>query len=216
MNQVYFDDIASFDNWGIYLSSLDISDAEPKENYVDIPLGDGSLDLTEALTGEVSYGNRSFEAIFTIKSPRNEWPEILRGIRNYLNGKKRIIKATEEAGYYLIGRCKTSFKKDGVLGMLTVSANCEPWKYKENKTYYNFTIGATGTVNVNCINSRKRVIPKVTVSDSVNISFKETSISVSPGTHRFTNLIFSEGDNQMTITGPQGATIKFEYQEGSL
>lgn len=216
MNQVYFDDIASFDDWGIYLSSLFIGDAEPKENYIDIPSGDGAIDLTEALTGEVSYGNRELEAIFTLKPPRSEWSELLRNIRSYLNGKKRVIRVKEEVGYYLVGRCKTKFKKDGVLGILTIAANCEPWKYKENKTINEFSISSSGTLTIILKNSRKRVIPQVTTDNTININFKSNSITVNPGTHRFTNLILLEGDNEMIVTGTQGTNIKIEYQEGAL
>ena len=127
MNEVFFDGIASFRDWGIYLSSIVIDDPQPKEIYVDIPNGDGALDLTEALTGEVHYESRPFEAVFTIK-PETYSVELVRYLRSYLNGKQRTIRTKEEPGYYLIGRCATSIKKDGVLAVLTVKATCQPWK----------------------------------------------------------------------------------------
>ena len=39
MNQVEFDDILSYDDWGVFLTSFFVGDAEPKENYVNIPFG---------------------------------------------------------------------------------------------------------------------------------------------------------------------------------
>lgn len=216
MNQVTFDDKASFDDWGIYLSSFYIGDAPVKENYVDIPSGDGALDLTEALTGEVSYGNRSFEAVFTIKPPRSAWPSLLDEIRAFLNGRKRKIKVKDVPGYYLIGRCATSFEIDGVLGILTVTATCEPWKYKDSPTVHNLTIGASGTVDVDLVNSRKRVIPTITNSAEISIKFGSVSRTVSAGKRRFTNIILTEGNNKMTIIGAEGTTVKIDYQEGAL
>ena len=215
MNEVFFDGIASFRDWGIYLSSIVIDDPKPKEIYVDIPNGDGALDLTEALTGEVHYESRPFEAVFTIK-PETYSVELVRYLRSYLNGKQRTIRTKEEPGYYLIGRCATSIKKDGVLAVLTVKATCQPWKYKNDVTAKNTTIGASGTTTLNLTNERKRVIPTITASAAITIVFDGTSTSLNAGTHRVTNIALSYGDNLLTITGSEGTTVLFEYQEGAL
>ena len=215
MNEVFFDGIASFRDWGIYLSSIVIDDPKPKEIYVDIPNGDGALDLTEALTGEVHYESRPFEAVFTIK-PETYSVELVRYLRSYLNGKQRTIRTKEEPGYYLIGRCATSIKKDGVLTVLTVKATCQPWKYKNDVTAINMTIGASGTTSITLPNERKRLIPTITASAAVTIIFGGTSTSLNAGTHRVTNIALSYGDNVLTITGAEGTTVLFEYQEGAL
>ena len=215
MNEVFFDGIASFRDWGIYLSSIVIDDPKPKEIYVDIPNGDGALDLTEALTGEVHYESRPFEAVFTIK-PETYSVELVRYLRSYLNGKQRTIRTKEEPGYYLIGRCATSLKNDGVLAILTVKATCQPWKYKNDVTAINMTIGASGTTTLNLTNERKRVIPTITASAAVTIAFNGKTISVNAGTQRLTNIALSYGDNLLTITGAEGTTVLFEYQEGAL
>ena len=215
MNEVFFDGVASFSDWGIYLSSIVIDDPKPKEIYVDIPNGDGALDLTEALTGEVHYESRPFEAVFTIK-PETYSVELVRYLRGYLNGKQRTIRTKEEPGYYLIGRCATSLKNDGVLAILTVKATCQPWKYKNDVTAINMTIGASGTTTLNLTNERKRVIPTITASAAVTIAFNGKTISVNAGTQRLTNIALSYGDNLLTITGAEGTTVLFEYQEGAL
>ena len=216
MNQIQFDGILSYDDWGVYLTSFFVGDAEPKENYIDIPFGDGSLDLTEAVAGEVSYSNREFEAIFTIKPPRSEWSDLVRMMRAYLNGRKRKIRIADEPEYYLIGRCKTSFEIDGVLGRFTVSATCEPWKLKNAPTVQNVAIGASGSATIYLSNSRKRVIPTITTSAEVSIAFCGQTTAVTTGTHKFTNIVLVEGENKMTITGAVGTAINFEYQEGAL
>ena len=215
MNEVFFDGIASFRDWGIYLSSIVIDDPQPKEIYVDIPNGDGALDLTEALTGEVHYESRPFEAVFTIK-PETYSVELVRYLRSYLNGKQRTIRTKEEPGYYLIGRCATSIKKDGVLAVLTVKATCQPWKYKNDVTAKNTTIGASGTTTLNLTNERKRVIPTITASAAVTIAFNGQTISVNAGTQRLTNIALQYGNNVLIITGAEGTTVSFEYQEGAL
>ena len=215
MNEVFFDGIASFRDWGIYLSSIVIDDPQPKEIYVDIPNGDGALDLTEALTGEVHYESRPMEAVFTIK-PETYSVELVRYLRSYLNGKQRTIRTKEEPGYYLIGRCATSIKKDGVLAVLTVKATCQPWKYKNDVTAINTTLGGSGTNTLNLTNERKRVIPTITASAAVTVVFNGQTISVNAGTQRLTNIALQYGNNALTITGAAGTTVLFEYQEGAL
>lgn len=215
MNEVFFDGIASFSDWGLYLTALSIDAPKPKEIYVEIPNGDGALDLTEALTGEVHYESRPFEAIFTI-TPGIYSVELMRWMVGYLNGKQRTIRTKEEPGYYLIGRCATSLKNDGVLAILTVKATCQPWKFKNDVTAINATIGASGTLTINLTNERKRVIPTITVSAAVTIVFNSQSNSLNAGTQRLTNIALSYGDNMLIITGAEGTTVLFEYQEGAL
>ncbi|WP_319471802.1 hypothetical protein [uncultured Trichococcus sp.] len=215
MNEVFFDGMASFSDWGLYLTSLTIDAPKPKEIYVEIPNGDGALDLTEALTGEVHYESRPFEAVFAIK-PETYSADLVRWLIGYLNGKQRTIRTKEEPGYYLVGRCATSLKNDGVLAILTVKATCQPWKYKNDVTAINTTLGASGTNTLNLTNERKRVIPTITASAAVTVVLNGQTISVNAGTQRLTNIALSYGDNLLTITGAAGTTVLFEYQEGAL
>ena len=215
MNEVFFDGLASFSDWGLYLTALSIDAPKPKEIYVEIPNGDGALDLTEALTGEVHYESRPFEAVFAIK-PETYSVDLARWLIGYLNGKQRTIRTKEEPGYYLVGRCATSLKNDGVLAILTVKATCQPWKYKNDVTAINTTLGASGTNTLNLTNERKRVIPTITASAAVTIIFNGQTISANAGTQRLTNIALSYGDNLLAITGAEGTTVLFEYQEGAL
>ena len=182
---------------------------------MEIPNGDGALDLTEALTGEVHYESRPFEAVFAIK-PETYSADLVRWLIGYLNGKQRTIRTKEEPGYYLIGRCAITLKNDGVLAVLTIKATCQPWKFKNDLTAINATIGASGTTTLNLTNERKRVIPTITASAAVTIVFNGQTISVNDGTQRLTNIALSYGNNALTITGAAGTTVLFEYQEGAL
>lgn len=216
MNQVIFDDVASFSEWGMICTSLIVDDPEPKESYVDIPFGDGSIDLTEAVTGEVSYKNRTLEATFAFKGPRSEWEPLKRKIRLYLHGKRRKIEATELPEHYLVGRCRTSFEQDGAILRMNVSATCEPYLYKKLQTVYNVTIDETGTKTITCANSRQRVIPIINTTDTTNVQFGPVSFLIGSGVHRLTNLILKEGDNVIVLTAAEGTSIKIEYREGAL
>ena len=62
---ILFGNIHSFYDLNLILSAVDIEPAKPKTTYVDVPGGDGSLDLTEAL-GEVKYYDRTHKFTLTM------------------------------------------------------------------------------------------------------------------------------------------------------
>lgn len=215
MNQIYFNDIGTYDDWGLRLVNLNISAANPKFHYIDIPAGDGAIDLTEALTGEPKYEDRTLEAILRVNI--DEYVEKLEIINSNLQGKKIAIKTFEKPGYYLIGRCTVEFQRlNHIRGNIIINARCEPWYFKDNITTKNVTLPTNGTSNITLKNSRKRVIPTITTNAQVTIKMGNVTRVIVAGTHRLTNIILIEGDNLLTITGTQGTTVKFEYQEGAL
>ena len=54
---ISFGNIHSYYDLNLILSKAEIPPAEPKENYIDLPGGNGSLDLTE-VHGEVKFKDR--------------------------------------------------------------------------------------------------------------------------------------------------------------
>lgn len=215
--EIYFGEYGTAERWDLVLASKGIGEAEPKEEYVDIPSGNGSIDLTEALTGEIVYDDRDLDFAFTICHPREEWEALLRDIKSKIHGRRMVIREPDDLGHYYIGRVKVdSVLPNRTIATLKVSAVCEPYKLKNNVTVKQGTIGASGSMIMTCENDRKRVIPTITTSAAINISFEGNSISVNAGTFRMTNLVFVEGLNTMTITGAAGTVVEFEYQEGAL
>ena len=55
--------IGGFHTWRDFRAVIQNSDIvgspTPNTNYVDVPGGNGHIDLTEALTGDVTYSNRT-------------------------------------------------------------------------------------------------------------------------------------------------------------
>lgn len=215
MNQAFFNEM-DYSELGLRLLSLTIEAARPKEYYVDIPSGDGALDLTEALTGEVHYDDRNVEAVYRLQLGEDT-QDIVERINNDLNGKKVTVHQPEKVGYHLLGRCSVAYRRrNHIYGELTITARCRPWYYKNNLTVRSATMGDSGTASLFLHNSRKRVIPTVTTSNEATISFRGKTIVATAGSHRFTNLVLTEGQNELALSGAAGTTVNFEYQEGAL
>ena len=69
-------------------------------------------------------------------------------------------------------------------------------------------------VSITLVNSRKRVVPSITTTDSMTITFGGTSTIVNAGTFTIPTLELVEGNNTVTVTGT--GNITFTYQEGGL
>ena len=216
MNQIKLGTKLSYDDWGIILNSFKVGEAEVKSAFVDIPFGDGALDLTESLTGKVTYGNRDCEFIFTFPQPRSEWETIKRDIMQTIHGKKLNITTPDAPDCYLIARCSASFEIRDRLGVLKVKAITEPYFYKNVPTQTTTVIPVGGSTVVNFTNASKSVIPTFTVNATTTITFKGTPHVVNAGTHKLTDIIFTYGANSVTFAGTATKTIITTYQEGVL
>lgn len=204
------------DDWGLLLSSYEIGEAPVKTNYIDIPGGDGSIDLTEALTGEIVYGNRNIKALFTMLGARSTWQGIMDQVRA-VHGRKFVIVAPNDPNHYFIGRVSIgALIKENSSASFQMEITCEPWRYKNDVTVYDFTIGATGTLDTTLVNGRKSAIPTITVSNTTQVVFGTVIKSLGAGTHVVTDIVLVEGNNAITFNAAQGTTVSVSYQEGVL
>lgn len=212
-NGVKFGDKHSITNWDLLMVAKSIGEATPKTKYIEVPFSNGTKDLTEAF-GEVKYNDRTLSFTFDMFQSPKDWLALKQSITNYLHGKKLKITLDTDPNYYYYGRCEVkSFANTTTVGHLQIDCICEPYKYKLNKTI------DTRTVAVNNVlvyeNDRKTVIPTITLSSAMILSFKGNTYSLGAGTHKILDIQFVEGDNVITIIQGSG-TLTLEYQEGAL
>lgn len=218
MNQLKIGDKYSFHDWGAYLApSPVVGLPKPKTEYVEIPSGDGSVDLTESLTGDVKYEDRIITAELFFMPPRREWQHKLDAITNYIHGQRLPIQVPDDKEYYYMGRVSVSSTKvDGVVFRIELSMQCEPYKYKRNLTVYDLVIPTNGALNVDCKNIRQWVLPTITVNRSVNLTFENNSYSINAGSGVYTNIVFKRGINSVKVTSSAGTSVKISYREGAI
>lgn len=211
MKGIWFDNTHSYDDLNLVLSKVDIPPAQPKTNYIDIPGGDGSLDLTEAL-GEVKFEDRACTFTFTA-FPQDNFEEKKTQVSNLLNGKRCIIKLDKDPDYYWEGRCSINeYASDRNLHKIVVGAVVAPYKLKNNKTVVTVTAGTS--VNKTLTNGRMTVVPTITNTANATIVFGGNPHTLSPGTHNREKIILKHGENTVTVTST--STVTFTYQEGDL
>lgn len=211
MKGIKFGDVHSYNDLNLVLSSVSIPPATAKTNFVDIPGGDGSVDLTEAL-GEVRYNDRGCTFTFTV-FPFEDFEEKKRIVSNLLNGKRCKITVDKDPDYYWIGRCSIDeYATEKRIRKIVVGAMVAPYKLKHNQTQV--TVRSGTNVNATLHNSRKTAVPTINCTASTKVTFGGNTYSFNTGSHKNLGITLVEGDNTVTVTST--ASVTFTYQEGDL
>jgi len=212
MYQFKLGENTTYDTWGLILKAYSIGMPEPKTNYVSIPYGNGSIDLTEALTGSVQYNDRKIEATFEIIGNRETIQNGFSTIKNIIHGEKFNISVPEDDGYYYIGRIILEGLENKITsGVFDVVMICEPYRYKNDVTI--IVVNVDGTQEVILSNEQKKAVPTFITNAEVQIVFAGNSYSISAGTHVLP-IVLEKGDNSLQLNGTANVTIS--YQEGAL
>lgn len=215
MKGIKFNNIHSYTDLDLILSACEISPAEPKTTFIDIPGADGALDLTEAL-GEVKFGNRSATFTFTMNPMHGltdaDFELKKTEVSNKLNGLKCDITLDKDPSFYYVGRViVNSYRSDKRLRQIVVGATLQPYKQKTEETVVTKSLSSTATTIV-LTNGRKTVTPTLTVDGTAKVVVGSTTYNFSTGEHRAFQLY--EGETSVVISG--SGTLEIRYKEGEL
>ena len=221
MNSViFYDEFSSIDSYkdlGLLLLPRKIPKPTPKTNYVDIPGGDSSLDLSEVVADEIKYNDYVIPFEFHVIDENLDWDSKVSEIANRLNGRKKNIIISSDSDYYYVGvRCEVSeFSSNKRLGNIAINCRVKPYKLKRIKSSYSFDLGNTKTTKeIRINNDRMTTLPSIICSESVNVTFNGNTYVLNAGTHEILDILFKEGLNILTVEGT--GTFTLNYQEGSL
>ncbi|WP_373738494.1 hypothetical protein [Jeotgalibaca porci] len=216
VRQVKFGDKYSHHDWQLILTRKDIGLPKVKEDYINIPSGDGSIDISEALRGEPSYDDREVSFDFDLLVDPEKQVAIRQELAAYIHGRKLKLVEPDDPNYYYLARLSISeFKLNGWIVKVSIDGTAAPYKYKNELSVYSATIG-NGDLVITCTNDRKRVIPTITVSKSCSVSFEGRQYALLEGENRLTNVILSMGENKLVFSGAPNTTVKIEYREGAF
>ncbi len=215
MKGIAFGNLHTYRDLNMILTHKTIGTPTPKTDMLDIPGGDGMLDMTEFF-GEVKYGNRPITYEFSTAIPYEQFPAFFSRVQNALHGQKVEIVDDEDPAHYYIGRLTVSeFQAKRAIGTLTIECDCEPHKYKKARTVVSKAVSGTETITLT--NSRKRAVPEVQIitDGSMRIEYQTSNIwDLGGGTYTLPELELLEGANTVIVTGT--GTITFTYQEAGL
>ena len=204
---------------GWTLTGWALSRAEQKTKYLDRPNGDGSWDLSTALTdGIIKYKDRSFTATLECSDgTRMEREDLIRRLINSLDGEKVEIRLPDDDAHHLVGRLQiTRDYNDPAHARVTVAALCEPWKYADAETVVVVTANTAVKQFVTLHNRGKRaVVPEITVTEGeVLLEYGTASMAMSPGVYKWPTILLTPGSLPVRYSGT--GTVMFTYREAVL
>lgn len=205
----------TYNDFGLFLSPFELESPEVQTNYADIVGRDGSVDLTEVL-GQINYKNRELNLVFTLSNGIKNTAQIYTEIANFLHGQKMKIVLPSFEDYYLIGRCKIgNLDRAKKTEQITITANCEPYRYKKELTEITEEIG-TLPYQIIINNLEMPTTPTITTTNNILMNFENADYSWSKGEHLNTSIVLKEGENTFTFKEGSSGTVTFSYQEGTL
>jgi hypothetical protein len=213
MKGIKFGNYHSYEDLKLVLTAKEIGTPSVKERKIEIEGADGFLDLTDFFGGEPKYENVTHRFDFSTIVPQSEFLSLFSSIKNALHGKKMRIILDGDPLFYYIGRINVlQFTNEKSIGNISIECDCEPYKYKLNKTVVSQTISETAIVKLT--NSRKRAVPTITATNAFTIYHEGNAYSIALGTTTIPELEFQKGINDIAVKGT--GTISFAWNEGCL
>lgn len=137
-HSVTFGDKNTWDDWHLIPSSRPVFNPPTlKTKTLEIPGGDGKIDLSEALTGYPVYNNRvgSMEFIvvndsYDLVKTHQEWYAVYSDIMDYLHGQQLQAFLEDDKEYYYEGRFTVNnWKSDKNYSLITIDYDVGPYKW---------------------------------------------------------------------------------------
>ena len=200
-------------DYGLIVAPYAIPMPEPQTNFVEISGRDGALDLSEAF-GTVRYADRIIPLTLYCRAP---FDAMISSFATDVHGRRMHVIFDRDPTYYYDARI-TVEDVERHAGHCELSLECRTKPYKLEHFETTVTVLPTGSTTVTLTNTRMPVVPTITASTGMTLTFTiagvSYSISLAAGSHVVPSLVLLEGDTEVEITGT--GSITFTYRKGVL
>lgn len=213
----YFGEHNTWTHWNLILVSKDTTPPEPKTNLIELGGMSGTLDLSEALSGEVTYHNRTVKASFwTNKGTYQERARLFGNITNALHGRKMEIYEPDDTNHYFYGRVKITYMKNTwAYSEFSIEADCDPWRYETVEQKAVINVASEESIEWELYNdSVMPICPDITVEGEVSFTCNGVTSEATTGKYKITTFKLSHGHNTILFSG--NGTITLTYRRGYL
>lgn len=124
--------INTWEDWHLIPASRPtIPPPQPQKQLIAIPGRDGTIDMSEYLTGGVIYADISGQFQFYVDNGHEYWITIYRNIATYLHGKQIYMCMTDDDPYfYYVGRFTVNaWASEAANSKITIDYRLKPYKY---------------------------------------------------------------------------------------
>lgn len=217
----------TWDDWHLIPASRPLFNPPTvKTNMVNIPGGDGVLDLTTALAGRPTFNNRTGSWTFYVQNGFKSWSELYSEIMVYLHGQEFKAILEDDPTYYYEGRFSINqWKSDKNWSQIVIDYNVGPYKKRTTHTGsdwlwdpFNFETGIIRNYkNLPVLTSLTVVIegdmmdsiPVIICSASgMSVTYDGITYGLSKGANTNPNIVLHSGENTLVFHGQGIITIE--------
>lgn len=198
-------------DFNLVMTAKELPPPKMQSFTVSVPGRNGVLDLSEALTGEVIYDNRTLKFSFVGDGSREYVLFLIDKMLSY-HGQYITITTDDYPEWFYTGRAEVSYNDKGYYAEITITVDAQPFRFK--KTPKTFTYNTPDNQNIVLKNEGKPVIPTIIVTGDTTIVKGEMTYNLSSGTYELDTIKLSEGDNTITLTG--SGTVTITYRERAI
>jgi len=200
-------------DYGLIVAPYAIPMPEPQTSFVDIPGRDGSLDLSEAF-GTVRYADRIIPLTLYARAP---FDATVSAFAADVHGRRKSVIFDRDPAYYYDARI-TIEDVEKHAGYCELSLECRARPYKLEHYETAATVQVDGTESVTLTNTRMPVVPAITNSAEMTLTYTiggaDYTVTLSSGTHLVSSLVLTAGETGVGIVG--AGSISFAYRKGAL
>lgn len=130
-HSITFGDKNTWDDWRLVPASRPVfNPPAQKTKVIDIPGGDGVIDLSQALTGYPIYQNRTGSIEFIVMNDFRAWQVAYSEIMDYLHGQSMRAVLEDDPEYFYEGRfVVNSWKSEKDWSRITIDYDLNPYKW---------------------------------------------------------------------------------------
>lgn len=199
----------------LVMTAKDLPAPQIQTYTVEVPGRNGLLDLSEFLTGEPTYSNRTLTFDFIGDGSRATVLSLIDKMLSY-HGRNITVTTDDFPGWYYTGRAEITYVDSGHYVNFTLKVNAQPFSFALTPTTYTCKSTSTEGETINLHNRGVTVYPTVTVDMEAIIIKGETTIHLSggAGTYSLDGLKLVNGDNFITVK--TDGTVIFSYREAVI
>lgn len=202
----------TYDDLGLIMTVEEMKPPAMKSYKVDVPGGNGSINLTKALNGDTVYENRSMTFLFTLANGGDDFEQKKTMISNMLHGQEFDFSLSFDPRYTYHGWFSVdAYERKGNLKQIKVVIDAEPYKSMGLKTDF---FNVTGGIVAHLSSGRKMTKPTFEFSDDTIVVFEGARYVLPKGAHTINDVYFKQGVNEVTFV-PAGITSHLTWGEAS-
>lgn len=135
-HSITFGDKNTWDDWRLVPSSRPLfKPPAQKVKTLDIPGGDGVLDLSQSLTGYPVYQNRTGSIEFYVMNDFKPWHMAYSDIMDYLHGQTMQARLEDDPEYFYEGRFAINeWKSEKDWSKIVIDYNVGPYKWSNQSS----------------------------------------------------------------------------------